>query len=37
MDKVTFTEMSKGTKKEYEFLDELEQQYIAELPDRLPL
>lgn len=35
MQQVTFTEMSKGTKKEYEYLDQLEQQYIAELPDRL--
>jgi len=35
MQKVTFTEMSKGTKEEYEFLEGLEQQYIAELPDRL--
>jgi predicted HD phosphohydrolase len=35
MQKVSFTEMGKGTKEEYEFLEELEQQYIAELPDRL--
>ncbi len=35
MQKVTFTEMSKGTKDEYEFLEGREQQYIAELPDRL--
>lgn len=35
MQQVAFTEMSKGTKKEYEYLDQLEQQYIAELPDRL--
>ena len=35
MQQVTFTEMSKGTQKEYEYLDQLEQQYIAELPDRL--
>jgi predicted HD phosphohydrolase len=35
MHTVAFTEMGKGTKKEYEFLEGLEQQYIAELPDRL--
>lgn len=35
MTKVCFTEMSKGTKEEYEYLEELEQKYIAELPDRL--
>lgn len=35
MQTVAFTEMSKGTKEEYEFLDGLEQQYISELPERL--
>lgn len=35
MQKVAFTEMCKGTKEEYEFLEGLEQQYISELPDRL--
>ena len=35
MQQVSFTEMSKGTQKEYEYLDSVERQYIAELPDRL--
>lgn len=35
MQTVAFTEMSKGTKEEYEFLEGLEQQYISELPERL--
>ncbi|MFC1681013.1 HD domain-containing protein [Pseudomonadota bacterium] len=35
MQTVSFTEMGKGTKEEYEFLDGLEQQYISELPERL--
>ena len=35
MQKVSFTEMSKGTKEEYEYLDKLEQQYIDNLPERL--
>ncbi len=35
MKKVNFTRMIDGTKEEYAYLDELEQAYIAELPDRL--
>lgn len=35
LQQATYIEMSKGTREEYEFLDRLEQQYIAELPDRL--
>lgn len=35
MKKVNFTKMEDGTREEYEFLDQLESQYIAELPDRL--
>ena len=35
MKQVNFTEMDKGTKEEYEYLDQLEREYIAQLPDRL--
>ncbi len=32
---VNFTRMEDGTREEYEFLDQLEQQYIEHLPDRI--
>ena len=35
MQVVNFTRMDEATREEYEFLDKLEQDYIAELPDRL--
>ena len=35
MQQVKFTEMSQGTREEYEFLDRLEKEYIAGLPARL--
>ena len=35
MHAVSFTRMDEATREEYEFLETLEQEYIAELPDRL--
>jgi predicted HD phosphohydrolase len=35
MDTVRFTQMSDGTKEEYDFLHGFERQYIAALPDRI--
>jgi len=35
MQTVSFTSMSEGTAPEYEFLDRLEKDYIASLPDRI--
>jgi len=35
MKTVNFTRMENGTREEYEFLDDLEKQYIKGLPDRL--
>ena len=35
MDKVSFTRMADGTQEEYEFLDQLENEYISQLPERL--
>ncbi|MGK0270624.1 MAG: putative HD phosphohydrolase [Cocleimonas sp.] len=35
MDKVSFTNMSEGTKEEYEFLDELEDRFKEDLPNKL--
>lgn len=35
MDTVAFRQMKDGTKADYELLDRVEQQYIAELPDRI--
>ena len=35
MKKVNFTEMKKGTKKDYIFLDKLEKEYIGETADRI--
>ena len=35
MDKVSFTRMEHGTAEEYAFLDQLEEQFNADLPKRL--
>ena len=35
MDKVNFTRMENGTAEEYAFLDQLEEQFKADLPKRL--
>ena len=35
MEKVSFTNMSEGTKEEYEFLESLEHTFKADLPDKL--
>ena len=35
MEKVSFTNMSEGTKEEYEFLDKLENTFKADLPNKL--
>ena len=35
MKKVNFTEMKKGTKEDYVFLDKLEKEYVGETADRI--
>ena len=35
MDKVNFTRMENGTAEEYAFLDQLEEQFRTDLPERL--